>query len=822
MFGNYLAASIRNLQRNGFYAALTVTGLTIGFAAAILIGLYLRHELTYDRFIPGHDRVYLIAIKVMPHDKPATEIDDTSAPLAADLKLDFPQIESVARMASGGFPPTVKRGNVTTSEQGFRTADPDFFKVLPVPAVAGDLAHALDEPDAVVLSRSAARRYFGQDAPLGGHMLINGRAVHVSAVMEDLPSNSHLTGEIFGSSRAPDSFIRQLDKAGYSANSTATYVRLKPGASAAQMEAALPGFFARRIKPRYDQINPDMKSDRYELQMKPLTAIHLRPADAGDLKPGADVKVLGGICVIGILIVVVAAINFVTLMTARAGRRATEVGIRKALGAQRRDLIVQFLAEALIYVGVALVLGIAIAELLLPGVNAALQRHMTFNYLRDPALLATMLGVAAVTGLLAGLYPAFVLSAFRPAAVLKGGPVAGAGGAIVRQVLVVAQFAVLMILLLTTLTIYRQTMFALRDGTGVKKEGVMMLFASPCTETLRDAMAALPGVRGAACASPGVVGLSQSNDVVRIGNRTEMLSYAPVDFNFFEIYGLRPLAGRLPSRDRPTDDGARLGGAAPTVVLNESAARRLGFASPQRAVGRQLSWHYINQLTLSNMSLSIPAVQNSEIVGVVPDFTFSSVRQRILPTFYYVGPKTDVLNSVALNVRVDPAQISEVLPRIDRLWAKINGDAPLQRYSTDQFLLRLYTDNIIQGGFIAVCALVAVSIACLGLFALSAYTSERRTKEIGIRKAMGATSVDILRLLLWQFAQPVFWAMLLALPLGWLAMNWWLRGFAYHVDIAPWTFAAAGGAGVAIALSTVFIHALRVARARPVGALRYE
>jgi putative ABC transport system permease protein len=822
MFRSYLAAALRNLQRNGVYAALTVMGLAVGFASAILIGLYLRHELTYDQFIPGHDRVYLMSQAIIQQNKPRITLDFSSGRLADDLKLEFPQIQYAARISNSGFPPTLRHGDISISEQPFVYADPDFFKVLPMPAVAGDPATALEASDAVVMTRSVARKLFGRDAPLGEQLLVDGRPARVGAVIEDLPTNSHLGFEFFISSRAPTSILTGLYAAGYTSNSNLTYVRLKPGASAAATQAALPGFVERRIMPGIRATNPDQKLDRYELHMKPLTAIHLQPADGGDYKPGADVKVLAGIGIIGVLIVVVAAINFVTLMTARASRRAMEVGVRKALGAQRRDLVVQFMGEAMIYVAIALVLAVSLAELLLPAVSAALQRKIAFSYLADPQLLLVTLAATLATALLAGIYPALVLSSFRPSSVLKGGPIASAGGGGVRQALVVAQFAVLVALLLSALTIYRQTVFALKDATHTNKDGVVMLFASPCTESLRDAVKAVPGVRAAACASASAVALGNSNDVTFAGGHKAMLSYSPIDFGFFEVYGIKPLAGRLPDSARPGDDGGKLGDMPPPIVLNETAVRELGFKSAQAALGQSVTWHYNPRMNLDNLDLPTPPARASEVIGVVPDFTFGSIRQKVFATFFYVGPKTNVLNSVALNIKLEPVGAADTLKRVDQLWAKISHGMPLQQYFADQFLLRLYIDNVIQGGFIAVCALIAVSIACLGLFALSAYTAERRTKEIGIRKAMGASSADILRLLMWQFAKPVLWANVLALPLAWLAMDSWLKGFAYHVDQEPWTFVAAAGAGVVIAWATVFFHALRVARARPVGALRYE
>ncbi|MFL5296144.1 MAG: FtsX-like permease family protein [Phenylobacterium sp.] len=823
MFRNYLAAALRNLARNRLYAGVTIFGLTIAFASAILIGLYLRHELTYDRFIPGHERTYLVRQTIVPKGKPPFKLDDSSAPLAADLKLAVPGIEYVARAANSGFPPLVRHGDVSVSERGFIWADPDFFKALPLPALAGDPRRALEAPDALVLTRAAARKYFGQDRPVGGRLLVDGQPMRVAAVIEDLPSNTHMAGDVFASALASASLLRQLDKAGYTANSNFTYVRLKPGVSAQATSRALRDWVARTLMPRLAAFNPDQAFDSYTVRLMPITSIHLDPADGGDPKPGADVKVLAGIGVIGALIVLVAAINFVTLMTARASRRAVEVGVRKALGASRRDLISQFMGEAAIYVAVAMVLAVALSELLLPAVNAALQRRMAFNYLTNPTLIAAMLGVALLTAVFAGLYPAFVLSSFRPAAVLKGGPIAsGRGGIAVREVLVVAQFAVLVTLVLSTATIFRQTAFALKGATHTDKDGVLMLFAAPCTDTLRDAVRAVPGVKQAACSSPGVVELTHSNDMVQSNGRYQMLSYAPVDFGFFEVYGVAPVAGRLFREDRPGDDGAKLGENPPPIVVNDAAVRALGYRSAQDAVGRPVAWHFLPNLSIKQLDAPSPPYRTSQIIGVVPDFSFGSVRQKVTPAFYYVGPKTDMLNSVALNIKLAPGHRAETVQAIDRLWTSIGHGQPLQQYFADQFLLRLYIDNLIQGGFIGVCALIAISIAALGLFALSAFTAERRTKEIGVRKAMGASSGDILKLLLWQFTKPVLWANLIAWPIAFFVMRWWLAGFAYHVEVAPWTFAAAGAAALFIAWATVLAHALNVARAKPVTALRYE
>jgi putative ABC transport system permease protein len=387
---------------------------------------------------------------------------------------------------------------------------------------------------------------------------------------------------------------------------------------------------------------------------------------------------------------------------------------------------------------------------------------------------------------------------------------------------VVAQFAVLVTLVLSTTTIFRQTMFALRDATKFNKDGVMLLLAMPCTDAMRDAVRKVPGVITAGCGSPSALGLGDSEEMIQAHGRKETLHYAPVDFGFFQVFGVRPVAGRLFSPDHPGDDGALLKDAAPTLVVNEAAVRALGYRSPAEAIGQPIRWSYNPSMRIGMKVEEMAPYRESRIVGVIPDINFGSVRQKVEGHFYYVGPKTDMLGSADLNVRIDTSRMASTLAAIDKLWPTIARGQPMQRYTADQLLLRLYIDNVIQGGFIAVCALIAVSIACLGLFALSAFTAERRTKEIGVRKAMGASSGDILKLLLWQFTKPVIWANLIAWPAAFFVLRWWLSGFAYHVDVAPWTFAAAGLAALVIAWATVFVHALNVSRAKPVGALRYE
>jgi len=817
---NYLAAALRNLVRNRLYAGVTIFGLAVGFAAAMLIGLYVRDELTYERFIPGHDRVYTVTQLISMG---GTTFDEQATPMAMarPLKLAFPEIQYVARLTPSYFPPTVRIGDRTMAELNLYWADPDFFRVVPMPTVAGDLASALDAPDSIVLTRSIARKDFASDAPIGRTLLVNGQPMRVTAVIEDLPSNTHFPFELVASARSPASPISQYEAInGPLTNTLGTYFRLKPGASVKTMEPRLQQFLDRSLPLSVLQFGGKIQRRAF---LVPITRLHLMKATtpAYNSRGPVDPAVIWAIAAIGALIVAVAAINFVTLMTARAARRAVEVGVRKAAGASRRDLIVQFMGEAFLYVLAAAVLALSLAELLLPAVNALLQRKLKFDYLHDPWVGLAVVGALALTALLAGVYPSLVLSAFRPASVLKGGPVQAAGGGRVREMLVVAQFAALVVLILVAGTIARQTRFALNEGMRVDKDQVLLLFSSPCIETMRDEVAKLPGVKAAACSGDFALNLANNHDSVVRNGRLHDLALASVDYGWFELFGIRPVAGRLFERSRPSDAPTNGPDSYGPVVINESAVRRLGFASPQAAIGQSFLWHGMWDSTQRKPTFTIPPLLSSQIVGVVPDFTFGSMRARIDPTAFVLGRNVPP-DSIALAVKLDGKQMAETLPAIERLWKRVAQGKPYLPNFVDHFTMRLYVDTIIQGATVAIAGLIALVVGALGLFALSAYTTERRTKEIGVRKAMGASSADILKLLLWQFTKPVIWANLIAWPAAFLVMRWWLSGFVYHVGLAPWTFLAAGAGALVIAWATVFVHALNVSRAKPVGALRYE
>jgi putative ABC transport system permease protein len=837
MFRNYVVTALRNLARNRLYAAITILGLAVAFTAVILIGQFVRGEFSYDHWIPGYQRVYKITSVIVQPGQAPVEADIGPTMVASQIRAVFPGAEVIARLEQASPPTKARPGDEAVADTTFAWTDPDIFKVLPLPALAGDLDTALQQPDTVVITRSAARKYFHRDLPMGETLLVkkagpapgagpsgmeySWRAMRVTGVLKDLPSNTNLVTEVFASSRSAYSSLAMRDASppNYGAGDAYTFVRLKRGVSPADLQRALDV----ATRPQSRLAAAYSAGATWLFHPVPLGEAHLTPSGKTPVitKPAGSRTIAYGIAGVGALIVLVAAINFVTLMTARAARRGVEVGVRKAGGATRTDLVVQFMGEALIQAAGAALIAAALAEMLIKPFSAFIQRDLALDFAHDPALLAAVVGGALVVGLLAGIYPALVLSRFRPAVVLKGGAVAVARGSRVsRTTLVVVQFAVLVCLIVTTVTVYRQTQFALAQGLGTTDSKLLIAVAAPCDGAFDRETRKLPGVAGTACASYSALNMADGIDLTTVqlgGGRKTAFADVPVGFGFFELFGVRPLAGRLFRRDHGEDGVAAdpKTEAMPTVIINQAAARALGFSDPRSAVGRTLNWAR-DRRGVEHPS-GPPPMAPSRIIGVVPDIP-KTVRLATLPSLYFVDPGV----SYFVNVRLTGQDVQGTVKAIANTWKRTSADQPLNALFLSQSRLTLYLDLIVQGTTIAICAGLAVLIACLGLFALSAYTTERRTKEIGVRKALGADTRQVVLLLLWQFTIPVLIATAIAVPIGFLAMGWWLRGFAYHVPMSAWTFVLAAVMAMGIAWVTVTYQSLIVARAKPVNALRYE
>jgi len=816
MLRNYLITALRNLVRNRLYAAINIGGLTVGFAAAFLIALFVRDEFSYDKFFPDYQHIYLMGSEISTPGRAKDYADVTPIEIAPLLRNDFPWVQSIARVAPEHL--IITRGNLESTEL-VTWADPNIFDIFKFKVVAGSLSGALREPNEIVLTRTIAQKYFGRDNPIGQTLEFRpgpaGPAVRekfkrdifrVAAVIADLPSNSSLENGILASGKNVNSTVAQLDNRPPGQDSwlvgSVIYLKLANVAAVDRMQSGLVDFM-KRHKPGH----ASPRNNLYvKLILRPIASLHFAPGGTLTFTRG-NINIIYAMAAIGLLIVLSAGINFVNLMTARAARRAVEVGVRKVTGAARRNLILQFIGEALWYVAVAVVFAIIVTAILLPSLNRFLDRTIQLGFLSDLRSVGFILTFGLVVGVLAGAYPALVLASFRPALVLKGAVGQKSTSALVRQSLVVFQFSVLIGLLIVVAVIYRQTRFAFNEARRLDTDQVVLILGAQCRGAFKEALTAISGVRGIACSNADAAGWNQHLAPVRAKNGTFItIGNADAGFGFFEFYGLKPIAGRFFSQDHPGDVYSEGEHSAPgAVVLNEAAVRVLGFSSPQDAIGQTTAYDEKNPVP-------------SEIIGVVPDFAMDAVHRVVPPIAYFTAPDM----APVLNVRIDGARITETLEAIDKLWKRIGPQGPIDRQFLDQRIAAFYEDITRQETLFAVFAAVAICIAVLGLFGMSASIAERRTKEIGIRKAMGASSRDIVRQLVWQFIKPVILANAIAWPVGYSVMSRWLSGFAYHVTLEIGLFVAATVLAIFIAVITVWGHARLVARTQPVAALRYE
>lgn len=821
MLGNYFAAAVRNLLRNRAYTLINLFGLSLGFAAATLIALYARDELSYDRFVPDHERIYLVGENIAPPGRSTMRLSVTSVTDADALKLAFPEVETTTRLAPNSARVYAKQDNEGAVLASF-WADPNFFDVFPLSAVAGNLANALSNPDGLVLTRRAARQLFAREDVLGETLRVGPDAImRVTAVVENIPSNSHLEGEVFlpgaaSSSPLVTSTEEQRRPGALRSENVYTYVRLRAGASVDEVRARLRAFTDSHIA---GNINGVPIAQSYTFTLTPIADLHFQPRSVGNIKPPADVRVLHALIAVAVLILVVACGNFISMMTARAARRAVEVGVRKAAGATQRQIMAQFMGECLFYALLALIPAIIAVQLVLPALNGFLRREIVFDYLTDPTLGLGLIGLTALTGVAAGAYPALYLSRFKPNEVLRGTTLT-VHSSRARQALVVGQFAILIALLVATLTVNRQIHFAIEDRLRLPTDQIYL--ASPalgCSTSFIDTLSTLGRVKAASCVSGSTLGFDHFsvNFTSPHGGANVYGRAAPIDYTFFDVFGIQPIAGRLLSPQFGQDDLLRKDSRTPdnpTLVINESSARALGYSSPADAVGTFVRWQ---RLSVIEGRIQFAGHSSSKIAAVVPDFSIGSVRDIVGPTAYYVDPSA----YSRMVFRFDGGSVQQSLQSVRDLWSR-QSSSPFQGMFLDQHVNALYEDVQTQSTIFSWFSGVAVVLAALGLLGLAIFTAERRTKEIGLRKVMGARRTDILLFLGWQFARPVLWANLIAWPCAYWVMQRWLQGFAYHTNIGALTFVIAGALALVIALATVASHAVLVARARPVEALRHE
>ncbi|MFL6843383.1 MAG: FtsX-like permease family protein [Allosphingosinicella sp.] len=811
MWLNYLNVALRVMRSNPLYTLINVSGLAIGIAASILIFLYVRYETSYDRWIPRSDRIYLLQtrIKVMGPEP----IDSALAPhVAAEaLQREFAAIETVTAAAS--LRSTVKVAGKPLDRQVL-LADPNFLAFFDLPILRGD-RRALGDPASLVLTQNEAVRLFGAIDPLGRtvEMETEGRkrVLKVTGIISNPPLNSHLDLGMIARFNAADA---NPDFPPWGATDSYVYARLRPGTNAAAINARLPAFEKRNLGP-FDEA--------FDYHLTPIRELHLGEPLQGAMRPIGDAVAVKAFAAIASLVLLIACFNFTNLTTARASQRAREVALRKALGARRRQLFQQFMAESLVFSAAGTLGALVLVELLLHRFNSLLGVELSLVYFSGNGILLPTLALALAVGSVSGFYPAVYLSGLQPSQVLRTAALAGASGAgRLRQLLVLGQFAVAIALMVCAAIVYAQTTFARQANPGFEPRSLLVIEnlwvpgVGPAAGALRDEIAKLPGVTHAALSGGPLTGSARLvGGVRRPGAKdTQNMEIVSVDYGALGTLGVPIVAGRdfaqamaadtfpeaasVANRaGRPSPGGTRF-----NVLLDRSAARRLGFPDAAKAVGQEV----------------IMAQGRGDVVGIVGDVRYGSLRDPPAATVYM----RDEANFGALLVRyggTDPAALSRAAQRI---WRKFAADTPFSAHFVEDDIAKYYDSDAVRGQVFAIAAALAVTIACLGLFGLSAFTIERRKLEIAIRKVFGARDRDIAALMVYQFSRPVLAANLIAWPAAWWLMRGWLNGFSERIDLHPGWFLAAGALALLIAALTTGGHALRASRAHPARILRNE
>ena len=835
MWRNYLTVGLRALAKNKTYAFINIFGLALGLAACLTILLYVRYEMSYDSWMPGAESAYQFQDYYQPTETggEAMPLQMTSYVSRKALVKDFPQIESSVYVGSAGAI-AMQNGEPSRVDR-FLFADGNLFGILRVPFVQGDGPNALSRPNSVVLTETEAGKRFPNQNAMGRNLTLvsNGKSADytVTGVMKDLPKNSHLDLGM----------VARFDPDSYYAENPAfltqwgnqggwVYVKLRPGTDAESINRQLPAWEKRNIPDDNSGGTRTNPGDSQDWKLVNIRDIHLGHAQRAAMTPGNDRKTIVTFAVIAFLILGMAVVNFTNLATARASQRAREVALRKVLGASRRQLVLQFIGESVLVTAIAMMVALAAVETLLPLFNKFLDADIALTYWGSGGVLLPIVLLVLVVGAAGGIYPAFYLSRFQPARVLKANKSSAEaqGSGQLRNILVIGQFAVSIGLIICTAIIYGQTIFARTADAGYTRNGLIQIAnvgsgkAAEALETMKQEMRRIPGVQSTAKTGIGInPGNNSVTGVFLPGNPKSVdLGVYSVDSDFFPTMGMKMLAGRnfsetialddasLPFPTRPEHEKA-LAQRGLNVVVTETAAQRLGFRSPGEAVGKPIKVGFF----ISDNSLA-PAT----IVGVVRDARFRSIRDPLQPILFY---QTRNFNNT-LMVRYAGREPKAVMTDLERVWKRLVPDAPFRAELADDRVRQLYDREEARGQLFAAFALLAVVIGCLGLFGLASYTAERRTKEIGIRKVLGARSRDIVRLLAWQFSKPVLVANLIAWPIAWWLMRDWLNHFDSRIPLGPTPFVAAGLLALVIAIGTIASHALRVARANPIHALRYE
>ena len=812
MLRNYLKIAWRNLVGNPLFSAINIVGLAIGLACCIIITVFVRYEMSYDKHWDDADRIYRVTRDFFGNDLKLAAVAPPIAPL---MKQDFAEVEDITRILSTGDV-TLTRSDMRVRERQMVLADPNVFEFFNLEFVSGDPDSALSGPLDIVLTERAVERYFGDEDPIGQTLNLMDQAdVTVRAIIKDLPDNTHMEFELLGSISAIPLMMGPDELESWGSNNYYTYVRLPEGYDPANLEAQFNDFLVRHW-------NKDAESSS-ALGLQLLPDIHLTSNRDGEWRTNGSIGVVYTFSAVAIFVLLIACINFMNLTTARSTQRAREVGVRKVVGANRQQLITQFMGESILLTAIAMQLAVAMVEIVLPMFAAFLEKPLAFS-LAEPTAFGLLLISILIVGTFAGSYPALYLSKFKPVEVLKG-PASGSGSSLLRKSLVVVQFATSIALLIATGVVMAQMKYAQNVDLGYDKSRNLVarlpFFAEfwELYEPMKAELEAHPDILSAVYSSR--VPSMQNNDgngYIPEGEQIAMENFQAMaviktDYQWFDHYDIDFLAGR-PFRQnemRVEEVSEENPVVRSVIILNESAVRRFGW-TPEEAIGKVLREPQRRELD---------QFVDSEVVGVIPDIHFSSLHLEMKATAY--GPPNPNYGR-AISVKITPGNPDAAIRHFEETWKKMVPNEPVFWEFLDDRFDALYRSEQRQAKMFGVFSAFAIFVATLGLFGLASFTTERRTKEIGIRKVMGASVKDIVWLLTSDFTKLVVLANIIAWPVAYFFMSDWLNRFAYKAPFGDWAwlFVASAVAALAVAWLTIALQAGRAATARPVLALRYE
>ena len=806
MINNYLKIALRNLFKHKGYSAITILSLGTGLACVVLITLFVRDELSYDRFHENKDRIYRLVWSITD---PETNEQSFHAVgpyrLAEEMQGEFADLEAIVRIAPREQV-LVRSGEREFYEDNLAVVDPSIFRAFTFPLKKGDPATALVSPFSIVVTEAIASKYVGDTDPIGKSLSLMGNDFEITGVLEDIPERSQFGYEIMASLNCAPQVFSRIVLENWGEGSCETYILMPEGMRTEDLEPRFEALVDARL-PEREIVSP-------RLMMQPLSHLYLQSSHIQTYSAGGSLTNVYAFTAIAVFILIIACINFMNLATARSANRAKEVGLRKVVGALRTRLIAQFLAESVLLSAFSFIVALILCISALPLFNSISGKTFSIVTFLDLPLFLTLATITLIVGLVAGSYPAFFLSAFQPVKVLSGACRRGTKGGWFRRILVTFQFAVSIFLIVATAVVARQMAYAKQIRLGYDKEHLIMIRGTPLSLRTKymefsQSLKAHPNIVGAAGASRiPPERLRSSIDVRPEGTdweRQRGMQTIWADFGYIETMGYELAAGRSFSREYVTD-------AAGAFIINETACREIGWTS-EEAVGKSFGSSIIRDWDKGQWEHI-----NGHIIGVLKDFHFESLHKKIVPTVYFIWPYM----AWKYVIRIRPGNIPETINHIEKTWDRYVPDRPFIYAFVDDEFDRLYRSEQRQGRLFGAFAVLAVFVACLGLVGLASFTAEQRTKEVGIRKVLGATAPRIVFMMSREFTLLVVAAFAVGAPLAWFVMKDWLQDFSYHFRLGIGLFLIAGAFALVLAWLTVSFQAARVAMSNPAESLRYE